>query len=148
MSSEGVVQKQIIGALGMLCRLFRLNGGKAWMSNLGPKGVITLADGSKLIKSPRPVGLGFVMTNGDSVPGQSDLGGWTEVTITAEMVGKNIAVFTVIETKRSKGGKASDDQLSFVDQVQRQGGIAGIANSVEAARKIIEQWASKIGAIL
>jgi hypothetical protein len=148
MASEGVVQKQIIGALGMLSRLFRLNGGKAWMSNLGPKGVITLEDGSKLIRAPRPVGLGFTMTNGDSVPGQSDLGGWTEVTITPAMVGKQIAVFTAIETKRTTGGKASSDQLSFVDQVQRQGGIAGIANSVEAARKIIEQWASKIGAIL
>jgi hypothetical protein len=148
MASEGVIQKEIIGALGFLSRLFRLNGGKAWMSNLGPKGVITLPDGSKLIKAPRPVGLGFTMTNGDSVPGQSDLGGWTKVTITPEMVGKDIAVFTAIETKRSKGGKASDDQLNFVDQVQRQGGIAGIANSVDAARKIIEQWASKIGAIL
>lgn len=148
MSSEGVVQKQIIGAMGMLCRLFRLNGGKAWMSNLGPKGVITMADGSKLIKAPRPVGLGLTMTNGDSVPGQSDLGGWTSVTITPEMVGKVVAVYTAIETKRTKGGKASDDQLGFIDQVQRQGGIAGIANSVESARRIIEQWASKIGAIL
>lgn len=148
MASENTVQKTIWLGLGALSRLFRLNSGKAWLSNLGPPGVVKLADGSVLIKAARSVALGYALPTGDPVNGQSDLGGWTTVTVTPAMVGKKIAVFTAIETKRSKGGKASSDQLNFVTQVAEQGGIAGVANSLEAARKIIEQWASKIGAIL
>lgn len=148
MASEGNVQKTIWLGLGVLSRLFRLNSGKGWISGLGPNGVVKLADGSVLIKAARPIALGFALPNGDPVNGQSDLGGWTKVTITPEMVGKDIAVFTAIETKRTSGGKASGDQLNFVAQVKAQGGIAGIANSLEAARKIIEDWANKIGAKL
>lgn len=148
MAGEAAVQKAITLGLGMLSRLFRLNGGKAWMSNLGPKGVVKMTDGSVLIKAARPVGLGLTMTNGDSVEGQSDLGGWTEVTVTPEMVGKRVAVATFIEVKRPKGGKLSDNQKKFIAQADAQGCIAGWANSPEAARKIIDDWASKIGAVL
>jgi hypothetical protein len=148
MASESNVQKTILKGLGMVSRLFRLNSGKAWLSNLGPAGVVTLADGSKLIKAPRSIALGLTLTNGDPVVGQSDLGGWTKITITPEMVGKDVAVYTAIETKRSKGGKISSDQKNFVAQVSAQGGIAGFANSLETARKIIEDWANKIGAKL
>lgn len=148
MASEGNVQRTIQLGLGMLSRIFRFNSGKAWLSNLGPAGVLTLADGSKLIKAPRSIALGMALSNGDPVLGQSDLGGWTKITITPEMVGKDVAVVTFIETKRTKGGKASGDQNNFVAQVTAQGGIAGIANSLEAARKIIEDWANKIGAKL
>lgn len=148
MSAEASVQKAIMLGLGALSRLFRLNSGKAWMSNLGPKGVLTLADGSKLIKAPRPVGLGLALASGDSVEGQSDLGGWTEVTITPEMVGKRVAVSTFIEAKRTKGGKTTDRQSDFIAQARSQGCIAGVANSPEAARKIIDDWASNIGAVL
>lgn len=149
MASESSVQKEIWGGLGALCRLFRFNSGKAWISNLGPvKGVVKLADGSVLIKAARPVALGMAMTNGDSVPGQSDLGGTTSVIITQAMVGQRIAVSTWIETKRTKGGKTSADQLNFVQQQQALGAIAGIANSVEEARAILRVWASKVGAVL
>lgn len=148
MASEGAVQKQIWGGLGNWCRLFRFNSGKGWISGLGPKGVIKLGDGSVLIKAARPVALGMAMTNGDSVPGQSDLGGTTSVIITPEMVGQRIAVSTWIETKRTKGGKVSADQLNFVNQQQALGAVAGIANSVEEAREIIRKWASKVGAII
>lgn len=148
MAAEAAVQKAITLGLGMLSRLFRLNSGKAWMSNLGPKGVVKLQDGSVLIKAARPVGLGLALTNGDSVEGQSDLGGWTQVTITPEMVGKRVAVATFIEVKRTKGGKLSDNQKNFIAQADAQGCIAGWANSPEAARKIIDDWANKIGAVL
>lgn len=148
MASESAVQKQIWGSLGALCRLFRFNSGKAWMSNLGPQGVIKLENGDVLIKAARPVALGMAMTNGDSVPGQADLGGSTRVTITQAMVGKVVAVSTYIETKRSKGGKASADQKNFITQQQAYGCIAGVANSPDAAKMIIQTWADEIGAVL
>lgn len=148
MASEASVQKEIWGALGSVCRLFRFNAGKGWLSALGPAGVIKLNDGSLLIKAARPIALGMAMTNGDSVPGQSDLGGSTSVIITQAMVGKRVAVSTWIETKRSKGGKKSEDQKNFVLQQQNQGAIAGFADSTDSAKMIIRSWAEKIGAVL
>lgn len=140
MASEGTVQRQIWLALGAISRLFRLNTGKAWISNLGPKGVQRLQDGSVLIKAARSIALGFAYPNGDPVVGACDLPGWTTITITPEMVGRKVAVFTSIETKRTKGGQASDHQLNWCNQVDQAGGIAGIANSPEAALAIVESW--------
>jgi hypothetical protein len=68
--------------------------------------------------------------------GSSDLIGWKTVTITPEMVGKRIAIFTAIEVKA--GTRASKEQLNFIQQVQASGGIAAIARSPDEARNIIE----------
>ena len=143
MASEANVQRQIWLALGQVCRLFRLNTGKGWISNLGPKGVHRLKDGSIHIEAPRPIPLGFGMPNGDPVVGACDLPGWTEVEITPAMVGQKVAVFTSIETKRTSGGKTSEDQRNWMAQVQGAGGIAGVANSVESARAIVDDWYRK-----
>lgn len=140
MSSEGTVQRSVWLALGRVSRLFRVNTGKAWLSNLGPRGVHRLKDGTVHIEAPRPIAIGFGMPNGDPVVGAADLVGWTTVTVTPAMVGKTVAVFTSIETKRTKGGKTSEDQLNWMDQVQKAGGIAGVANSDEFAKEIIASW--------
>lgn len=57
--------------------------------------------------------------------GSSDLIGWTEVTITPEMVGQKMAIFTAIEVKLEKG-KVSKEQENFINQVNGAGGIAKI----------------------
>ncbi len=141
MASENTVQRQIwkaLGAIGTI--LFRLNSGKAWISNLGPKGVTRLEDGSVLIKAARPIALGFAYPNGEPVVGQLDLGGWTKITVTPAMVGKEIPVATFFDAKRTTGGKTSTEQQNFADQVTRAGGIAGIVNSPEAAVAIVDDW--------
>lgn len=69
-------------------------------------------------------------------PGGSDLIGWTTVTITPEMVGQQIAVFSAIEVKTLKG-KASSQQLQFIRAVQDSGGIAGVARSIQNLNEII-----------
>lgn len=141
MSSEGVVQREVWLDLGSKdSTLFRLNTGNGWLSGLGPKGVHRLKDGSVHIEAARPIALGFAFVNGKPVVGACDLPGWTEVVVTQEMVGHTIAVFTSIETKRTKGGKPTDDQKNWRDQVWGAGGIAGIANSVDAARAIFTRW--------
>lgn len=71
-------------------------------------------------------------------PGGSDLIGWTPVTITADMVGKTLAVFTACEVK-TPTGKPSSDQLNFIAQVLRAGGFAGIARSSSDALHIIHK---------
>ena len=60
--------------------------------------------------------------------GSSDLIGWTPVTITPEMVGRTLAVFTAVEVKTLRG-KASPEQITFIEAVRRAGGIAGVARS-------------------
>lgn len=64
----------------------------------------------------------------------SDLIGWTQVTITPEMVGQTVAVFTSIETKREgwqyKGDAHETAQLKWINLVRSFGGIAGFASSV------------------
>lgn len=148
MSSENRVQREVWLGLGILSRLFRLNSGRAWLSNLGPPGVKKLTNGCVLLEAPRPVALGLATTSGEPVVGQSDLFGWTEVVITPEMVGQVVPVVTAFETKRSKGGRASDGQINFVDQIERAGGIAGVANSLDAAMAIMRAWANRKGAKL
>ena len=144
MASEGLVQRQIWLGLGAMCRLFRLNTGRAWVSNLGPAGVQNLSDGSVLIKAARSMPLGFATTDGKPLVGASDLNGWTPVVITPEMVGQTVAVFTAIETKASKGGNKRDGQVTYIERVAQSGGIAGFANSLPAAQAIVNSWLQKI----
>lgn len=68
-------------------------------------------------------------------PGSSDLIGLRQVTITPDMVGQTLAVFTAIEVKDR--GRATPEQQAFIAMVQQAGGLAGIARSVDDARTIL-----------
>lgn len=94
-------------------RLFRMNTGQAWVGN-----VMRNRDGSITIKNPRPFRAG--------VTGMHDLIGWTPVEVTQEMVGTQLAVFTSIETKSTKGC-ATVGQANFLAAVTNAGGKSGIA---------------------
>jgi hypothetical protein len=54
-------------------------------------------------------------------PGSSDLIGWRPVKITADMVGKTIALFTAREVKTSVG-RATKEQIGFIRAVNLDGG--------------------------
>ena len=68
--------------------------------------------------------------------GSSDLIGFKTITITPDMVGKEVAIFSAIEVKDK--GKATDEQKKFIDIIQNAGGIAGVAKNVNEAKKILE----------
>jgi hypothetical protein len=68
--------------------------------------------------------------------GSSDLIGFTSKTITADDVGKTIAVFTAIEIKTEKG-RVSEPQKRFIEMVKRFGGISGVCRSIEEAQKLV-----------
>ncbi len=105
MPSEQTIQQQIRLACSKGdCRLFRNNTG-------------TLLD-----KNGRPVQFGLRK-------GSADLIGWRTVTITPEMVGTTVAVFTSIEVK-SATGRLRPEQQTWLDAVQKAGGIAAVARSV------------------
>ncbi|ECZ5235244.1 hypothetical protein AH156_19830 [Salmonella enterica subsp. enterica serovar Enteritidis] len=137
---ESAEQRLIWGAVGLLCSLFRLNTGRAYVSGMGPAGVSKLSDNSILMKAARPIGMGFTNPRGEIVTGVSDLNGWTTIEITPEMVGQHVAVFTSIESKRTKGGRTSSDQEAWIQKVLDAGGIAFVANTGDVAVKKLSEW--------
>lgn len=120
--SEARVQNEIRLGLGREVVLFRNNVGKAWTGDAR-----TLPDGSVLIRNPRILHAGLCK-------GSSDLIGWRSITISADMVGKTVAVFSAVEVKGPKG-RASDDQIHFITKLNEAGGLGCIARSVKDARK-------------
>lgn len=66
--------------------------------------------------------------------GSSDLIGFTTRTITPDMVGQQVAIFTAIEVKDK--GRPTPEQLRFLEVVTAAGGLAGIARTVEEAQAI------------
>jgi hypothetical protein len=77
----------------------------------------------------RPVSFGLAR-------GSADLIGWRTVTITPDMVGQQVAVFTSIEVK-TPTGRVKPEQQQWLDAVQAAGGIAGVARSVEDAQALL-----------
>ena len=111
-SSEQTIQQHIRLACSIgTCRLFRNNTG-------------TLRD-----INGRPVTFGLCK-------GSADLIGWRSVTITPEMVGQQVAVFTSIEVK-SSSGRVKPEQQQWLNAVQAAGGIAGVARSVGEAMDLL-----------
>jgi hypothetical protein len=111
-----VTEQQIQQHIRLTCstgatRLFRNNTG-------------TLRD-----QHGRPVSFGLCK-------GSADLIGWRTVTITPDMVGQRIAVFTSIEVKTATG-RVKPEQQQWLDAVQAAGGIAGVARSVEDAQALL-----------
>ncbi len=94
------------------CRMFRNNNGVALYFNKKKSKVMTVV-----------YGLGV---------GTSDLIGWTPVTITKDMVGKQVAVFTALEGKRGRG-RLTKEQEAFIDLVHRVGGFTGVFKTPEHA---------------
>lgn len=113
-NDETTLQQRIRLALGTRSdlRLFRNNTG-------------TLPDP----RTGRPVQFGLAR-------GSADLIGWRTVTITPDMVGRRIAVFTSIEIKTTTG-RITPQQRSWLDAVHRAGGVAGVARSVGDALQIV-----------
>ena len=68
--------------------------------------------------------------------GSADLIGWTTRTITADMVGQQVAVFTSIEVK-ALTGRLRPEQKLWLEAVETAGGIAGVARSVQDAEALL-----------
>ena len=113
-NAETNLQQHIRLALGQRpdLRLFRNNTG-------------TLPDP----RTGRPVQFGLAR-------GSADLIGLRTVTITPDMVGQQVAVFTSIEVKTATG-RVTPDQHNWLNMVQQAGGIAGVARSVSDAIRIL-----------
>lgn len=85
---------------------------------------------------------GHVINYGVCNPGGSDLIGITPVTITADMVGCTVGVFTAMEIK-TPTGRATKAQINFIKQIDSLGGIAYIARSPEESIQTILNYKPK-----
>jgi hypothetical protein len=73
---------------------------------------------------------------GVASPGGSDLIGYRQVMIGPEHVGKTMAVFAAVEVKTATG-RATPQQLAFVEHVCQAGGVAGVVRSVDDAKRLL-----------
>ena len=106
------------------CRVFRNNVGTGWT---GSK-IVRNRDESVTIHDARPLNAGLCK-------GSSDLIGWRSIEVTPDMVGRRIALFLAVEVKGERG-RATDEQRNFIDRVRLDGGLAGVARTVEDALAI------------
>jgi hypothetical protein len=109
-------------------KIFRNNTGQAWQGETGRQ----WQEGGHrymIIKDPRPLHAGLCV-------GSSDLIGWRTLEITPEMVGTKVAIFTAIEVKTEKG-RATPEQVNFLQVVRDSGGIAGIARNEREALDLV-----------
>jgi hypothetical protein len=111
---------------GMGARLFRVNTGMAWAGRPETYGTAVF------IRDAYPIRMGLC-------EGGSDLIGWTPITITPEMVGQTVAVFTAIELKCGRTA-TTEAQTNFLAQVSRAGGIATVARGVGDAVALLRAW--------
>ena len=113
-------------------KMFRNNVGKAWVGKsyqVHEDGKYDLKKGDVVIRDGRILNAGLIK-------GSSDLIGWKPTVITPEMVGKTLAVFTAIEVK-TQTGRASKEQIVFIERVKSDGGIAGIARNPSEAVNLV-----------
>lgn len=122
--AEGDLMRRLQARASQLgARLFRQQVGMAWVGRVEkgfPGRRVTLGAGDLVIRNARPFHSG--------IAGMSDLGGWVPVTITADLIGQTIAVYTQVEVKTDKG-KPSPEQEAWIKAVTKAGGRAGIARN-------------------
>lgn len=71
------------------------------------------------------------------IKGSSDLVGWNTITVSQEMVGAKIAVFTAIEIK-TRNVRITPEQTIFINNVNKAGGIAGVVYNEQEAINLIK----------
>lgn len=132
---EQNLQKLIMIGVSQLLttKIFRNNVGMGWIGKskrINTPTTVKLMPGDVIIQNARPLHAGLC-------EGSSDLIGWTERTITPDMIGKKVAIFTAVEVKTITG-KTSAPQLNFIQRIRDGGGIAGIARTPEEAQNLIK----------
>ena len=127
MKEGSVIDNILLGISKLKCRLFRNNTGMGWSGEL-----IRKKEGNVHLANARPLHAGLFK-------GSSDLIGWTVVTVTPEMVGRKVAVFTSLEVKTGTL-KATKEQSNWIQKVRESGGIAGVVKTADEATELLNSW--------
>jgi hypothetical protein len=110
-----------------LSRIFRNNVGTAWAGKF-----IKTMNGVTTLKHARAIRFGLAK-------GSSDAIGWHTIKITPDMIGKNVAVFTAVETK-TRTGRTTLEQNNFLLTVKEAGGISGVVKSLDDLDSLVESY--------
>lgn len=129
MSTANDFPKQLMLSLteNNATRLFRNNVGLGWVGKSE-----RMKDGSVLIENARPLHAGLIK-------GSSDLIGWHSIEVTPALLGRRVAVFVGLEAKTGSG-RLEPEQIAFIAAVQRAGGIAGEARTVENVQRMLAEF--------
>jgi hypothetical protein len=103
------IENKILSSLPENKRLFKINAGRGWQGK-----VVKHTGDTLILKNPQPVFM--------APTGWPDLCGWETVTVTPEMVGQKVAIFTGEEVKAGKD-RLTKEQSSFGKLIERMGGI-------------------------
>jgi hypothetical protein len=107
-------------------KLFRNNVGQGWIGT-----VKRMTTGEILLFNPRPLHAGLHTGSGDLI-------GWKTITITPDMVGKQVAVFTSVEVKQ--GARTTAEQMHWMNSVNNAGGIAGIVKEIQELDNLLKKF--------
>lgn len=125
MTPESHLEREI---LRTLCRgpvrLFRNTVAVGWVGSL-----IGHENGHVILRNARRNSFGLVKGSGDLI-------GYRTVTVTPDMVGQRIAVFTSLELKAPKG-TTRPEQIQWDSAVRAAGGYSGIVRSVGEAEGVL-----------
>lgn len=129
-SNETNIVRKIMLALSKFTnvRIFRNNTGSAWIGQsvkFTKRQTVSVEAGDVLVRQGRFFTAGLCV-------GSSDLIGIKSVEVTPEMIGKKIAVFTAVEVK-NQIGRATKEQIAFIEMVNNLGGIGYIARNESEA---------------
>ena len=107
-------------------RIFRQNVGTGWAGEFFKPAMETsvrVSPRDVVVKNARPLKAGLCT-------GSSDLIGWQSITITEDMIGKRVAIFTAIEVKHGST-RTTEEQKRFIESVNNSGGHAKIVRSLD-----------------
>lgn len=134
MKESALLKKILVEATKAGARLFRNNVGLGWTGKstvFSTEMSTKVYPGDVLIRQARPLHSGLCK-------GSHDLIGWTAITISPDMIGQRIAVFTGVEAK-TKNVRVTKEQQNFHTAVQGAGGKSVIAYSVDEALSVIQK---------
>jgi hypothetical protein len=122
-----LIQHILLNVSHGLVRLWRQNAGTAWAGKAKKYAKldhVTVYPGDVVVRQGQPVQLGE--------EGIADLVGYSIVTITPEMVGQRVAIFSAVEVK-GEGDTPKATQLAYIERIRQHGGRAGVAYQPEDA---------------
>lgn len=137
MSSTDHMKSVMLAVSAAGASIFRNNTGVGVVSSSitwikGREQSVTVRPGDAVVRGARVLHAGLF-------EGSADLIGWTPIVITADMVGKTVAVFTSIEAK-SGTGRLESAQVTWMENVLAAGGLAGVGRDPEAAARLIREF--------
>jgi hypothetical protein len=133
MSEKAIVSRFLIEASRKGARMFRNNTGMGWIGKaefFKKQQFVKVLSGDVVIRHARALHAGLCKGSADTI-------GWTPITITEEMLGRKLAIFTAVEMKDDKG-IVSQEQIDFIKSIQNDGGLACIAWSVEDGVELLQ----------